>query len=110
MIAPCGHICFHWAKCSNNLHVWVKFAKAKIMFVEEMVDCKKTTQLSLGKDFDQSMYSILVKQKLSVKENMIVYLYFPPLPHYWDSIDLATHWIIKETKTERPSFPLVIMR
>ena len=35
-----------------------------------MVDCKKTTQLSLGKDFDQSMYSILVKQKLSVKENM----------------------------------------
>ena len=35
-----------------------------------MVDCKKTIQLSLGKDFDQSMYSILVKQKLSVKENM----------------------------------------
>ena len=34
-----------------------------------MVDCKKTTQLSLGKDFDQSMYSILVKQ-LSLKENM----------------------------------------
>ena len=70
MIAPCGHICFHWAKCSNNLHVWVKFANAEIMFVEEMVECKKNTQLSLYKDFDQSMYSILVKQKLSLKENM----------------------------------------
>ena len=34
MIAPCGHICFHWAKCSNNLHVWLKFAKTKMMFVE----------------------------------------------------------------------------
>ena len=40
------------------------------MFVEEMVECKKNTQLSLYKDFDQSMYSILVKQKLSLKENM----------------------------------------
>ena len=38
------------------------------MFVEEMVDCKNS-QLSLYKDFDQSMYSILVKQ-LSLKENM----------------------------------------
>ena len=35
-----------------------------------MVECKKNTQLSLYKDFDQSMYSILVKQKLSLKENM----------------------------------------
>ena len=38
------------------------------MFVEEMVDCKNS-QMSLYKDFDQSMYSILVKQ-LSLKENM----------------------------------------
>ena len=50
MIAPSGHICFHWAKCSNNLHVRVKVAKAKIMFVEEIVDCKNS-QLSLYKDF-----------------------------------------------------------
>ena len=37
-------------------------------FVEEMVDCKNS-QLSLYKDFDQSVYFILVKQ-LSLKENM----------------------------------------
>ena len=67
MIAPCGHICFHWAKCSNNLHVWLKFAKTKMMFVEEIVDCKNS-QLSLYKDFDQSMYSILVTKTIIKRE------------------------------------------
>ena len=69
MIAPCGHICFHWAKCSNNLHVRVKVAKAKIMFVEEIVDCKNSQLCPCTRTLIKACIPFWLP-KLSLKENM----------------------------------------